>query len=81
MRTMLHRTRTTLTALAVLATLGFGASAALAEPLRVPACQDPYAQGACSSDTGCRSYCQKYYPGTIASCNESTYCCYCLELA
>lgn len=80
MRTTLRRTRASLLGLAVLGALGFGASAAVARPLPVPECQDPWASGPCSSDLGCRSYCDRKFPGTIGSCNESTYCCYCIEL-
>lgn len=80
MRTTLRRTRASLLGLAVLGALGFGASAALAEPLRVPECLDPLANGPCGSDLGCRSYCDRYVPGTFGSCNESTYCCYCVEI-
>jgi hypothetical protein len=78
MRSILRRTRASLLSLAVLGALGFGASAALAGPVRVPACQDPTADGPCSSDTGCRSYCDRLLgPGTAGFCTESTYCCYC----
>lgn len=80
MRTTLRRTRASLLGLGVLAALAFGGSAALAEPLRVPECQDPLANGPCSSDTGCQSHCNRKFPGTFGSCNESTYCCYCAEI-
>jgi hypothetical protein len=78
MRTMLRRTRASLLSLAVLGALGFGTSAALAEPLRVPECTDPTADGPCGSDRGCKSYCDGLFgPGTAGFCVESTYCCYC----
>jgi hypothetical protein len=82
MRTLLRGTRSALLGLAVMGALGFGASAALAEPLRLPECQDPYANTACSSDLGCQRWCDKNVgTGLVGSCNESTYCCYCIELA
>jgi hypothetical protein len=81
MPAMLRRTRTSLLGLAVLAALGFGASSALAEARRLPECTDPLADGPCGSDSGCSADCKQWYgPGTIGSCNESTYCCYCVEL-
>lgn len=81
MRTMISRSRAALLSLSVLGVLGFGASAALAEAPRVPECQDPTANTACSSDLGCRAYCDRRFgPGaTVGNCNESTYCCYCIE--
>jgi hypothetical protein len=81
MRTILRRTRHTVLGMAVLGALGFGASAALAEPLRLPECTDPYASGPCATSSGCRSFCEsKFGPGIAAYCNTSTYCCYCIEL-
>jgi hypothetical protein len=79
MTTILRRTRGPLLGLAVLGALGFGASAALAEPLRLPECTDPYASGPCATSSGCSSYCaSRFGPGTISYCNTSTYCCYCI---
>ncbi len=79
MTAMLRRLRISLVALGVAGALGFGASAALAEPLRLPECKDPYASGPCATDTGCQSFCdRKFGPGTSGFCNESTYCCYCI---
>ena len=71
--------RTTLLSLAVLGALGFGASAAVAGPMRLPECTDPEANGPCGTDSGCRSYCDRLFgPGTGGFCNENSYCCYCL---
>ena len=78
MPTMLRRTRNTLLGLAVLASLGFGASAALAEPLRVPTCTDPEADGACAIHPQCDRICDRIYgPGLGGWCGTNE-CCYCL---
>jgi hypothetical protein len=79
MTTALRRMRIIFVTLAVGA-LGFGASAAMAEPLRVPDCADPMANGPCVTDVGCNRNCERWVgPGTLGACNESTYCCYCIE--
>ena len=79
MRTMIRRSRAALLSLAVLGALGFGASSALAGPMRLPECTDPEANGPCGTDSGCRSYCDRLFgPGTGGFCNENTYCCYCI---
>ena len=60
--------------------LGFGAaSAALATPAgAVPACNDPAANGACATRTGCQYICQQQgLDPRWAWCNTTTYCCYC----
>jgi hypothetical protein len=74
----LRRMRILILVLAVGA-LGFGASTATAEPPRVPECTDPSANGACSSNLGCQRICDRAAPGSIGSCDTSTYCCYCIE--
>ena len=75
----LRTARTTLLALAVAGALGFGATAAMAEPLRVPDCQDPTADAPCVTDVGCQRHCDRLFgPGTAGYCNESIYCCYCI---
>ncbi|HEV3050996.1 MAG TPA: hypothetical protein VGX50_11830 [Longimicrobium sp.] len=78
MPTMLRKTRNTLLGLAVLGALGFGTSAALAEPLRVPTCTDPEADTACSTSVGCSSYCYRLYGRGPSYC-ASNDCCYCLS--
>jgi hypothetical protein len=82
MRTMISRSRATLLSLSVLGALGFGASAALAEAPRLPECRDQSADGVCGTDSGCQSDCNQIYgPGArFGNCNESTYCCYCIEI-
>ncbi|HEU4883592.1 MAG TPA: hypothetical protein VFT45_15135 [Longimicrobium sp.] len=74
----IRKARAAVMALAVLGALGFGTSAALAEPLRVPVCTDPEADTACATSVGCNSYCnRKYGPGpSYCAAND---CCYCLS--
>jgi hypothetical protein len=77
LRTMLRGTRNTLLGLAVLGALGFGTSAALAEPLRAQFYTDPEADGFCSTHYGCSTYCDRTFaPGTGGWCNLTTDCCY-----
>ena len=78
MTTALRRMRILVVALAV-GGLGFGASAAMAGPPRVPECTDPWASSSCSSNLGCQRFCDRAVPGSIGSCDTSTYCCYCIE--
>lgn len=77
MRTMLHRTRATFVALAVLGALGFGASAALASP--AGPCPR-LAIGKCTSLAQCQDQCAQL-GGNVANArcetNGGSGCCYC----
>ena len=53
----------------------FGAITLRAEA-RVPACNDPFANGSCSTQSGCAKSCQFNYGAGTGSC--SNYCCYCI---
>ena len=63
----------------VAAALAFGAASALeAAPAGAVACRDPLADGTCTSDAQCASFCPFLNPGsTTGTCRESIYCCYC----
>jgi hypothetical protein len=77
MRVILRRTRGSLAAAAVLTTLGFGASAALASP--APPCPR-LAIGKCSNLSQCQNQCAQV-GGNVANARCETDggsgCCYC----
>ena len=55
--------------------LFFGAITLRAEA-RVPACNDPFANGSCSTQSSCQKLCQTKFGAGTGSC--SSYCCYCI---
>ena len=68
--------RGVLLALAVSATLGFGATQAFAGPAKDAACNVSYAQGTCRTRTQCANICASL--GTnpaFSECRDN--CCYC----
>ena len=73
MRTILRRTRGSLLALGVLAALGFGASAALADV--APVCPR-LAIGRCNSLAQCQDQCAQV-GGDVANASCRDGCCYC----
>ncbi len=80
MTSLLHSARGCAAALAVAGALSFGASTALAAPLRVQACTDPTAQGTCTSTSDCRKICNRLSNGLIPVCDTGTSCCTCQKL-
>lgn len=60
--------------------LAFGASAALASPAPSQLCNDPTAQGSCSSTSDCRKICNRLSNGLIPVCDTQTHCCSCQKL-
>jgi hypothetical protein len=72
MRTMLRRTRTPLLGLAVLATLGFGASSAMAEARPCP----ETSIGSCPNLARCQDSCASL-GGNVANANCTNGCCFC----
>ena len=77
MRTMIHRTRSSLLALAVLGSLGFGASAAIASP--APPCPR-LSIGKCTNLAQCQDQCAQVGGDVSAARCETdggVGCCYC----
>jgi hypothetical protein len=72
MRTLLHRTRTPLLGLAVLAALGFGASSALAEARPCP----ETSIGSCPNLARCQDSCASL-GGDVATARCTNGCCFC----
>jgi hypothetical protein len=73
MRTILDRARTALAAAAMLASLGFGATSALASPSAV--CPR-LAIGRCNSLAQCQDQCAQL-GGNVANARCDSGCCYC----
>ncbi len=71
----LRRLRAAVFAGGVGAALLFGATTARAE-VRGPACNDPGAEGSCTTQSGCQKSCQFNYGASTGTC--SNYCCYCM---
>jgi hypothetical protein len=71
----LKAVRTTLFSAGVGAALVFGAASLRAEVRPAAACNDPFANGACTTTTQCAKYCQGVGAGT-GSCSSG--CCWCI---
>ncbi|HEX6370006.1 MAG TPA: hypothetical protein VF006_13885 [Longimicrobium sp.] len=76
MRSMFRRTGIGLAAAAVMGSLGFGTSSAMAQVRLAAACGDPLADGSCTTTSACARYCKGTVGAGTGQCSGG--CCYCI---